>query len=184
MRHVSILLCDKMWYKSYHMESRGVIHTATTSSMVDQAYSILPDRTVPHQLSMDPRDNLSDATQDRLTRVGCSILMQQQTACICHDDFIKWKHFPHYWPFVRGIHRSPVNSPHKCQWRRALMFSLICACINGWVNNGEAGDLRCHRTHYDVTEMLASCIKSRSSMYNNNYWLYSCIWQGCQCFDQ
>ena len=40
--------------------------------------------------------------------------------CI-HDDVIKWKHFPRYWPFVRGIHRSPVNSPHKGQWRRALM---------------------------------------------------------------
>ena len=44
-----------------------------------------------------------------------------------HDDVIKWKHFPRNWPFVRGIHRSPVNSPHKGQWRRALMFSLICA---------------------------------------------------------
>ena len=30
-----------------------------------------------------------------------------------HDDVIKWKHFPRYWPFVRGIHRWPVNSPHK-----------------------------------------------------------------------
>ena len=39
-----------------------------------------------------------------------------------HDDVIKWKHFPRYWPFVRGIHRSPVNSPHKDQWRGALMF--------------------------------------------------------------
>ena len=32
-----------------------------------------------------------------------------------HNDIIKWKHFPRYWPFVRGIHRSPVNSPHKGQ---------------------------------------------------------------------
>ena len=54
---------------------------------------------------------------------------------------------------VRGIHRSPVNSPHKGQWRRALLFSLICFWINGWVNNGEAGDLRRHRAHYDVTLM-------------------------------
>ena len=44
-----------------------------------------------------------------------------------HDDVIKGKHFPRYWPFVRGIHRSRVNSPHKSQWRGALMFSLICA---------------------------------------------------------
>ena len=39
-----------------------------------------------------------------------------------HDDVIKWKHFPRYWPFVRGIHRFPVNSPHKDQWREALVF--------------------------------------------------------------
>ena len=43
-----------------------------------------------------------------------------------HDDVIKWRHFPRYWPFVRGIHRSPVNSPHKGQWRVTLMISLIC----------------------------------------------------------
>ena len=70
-----------------------------------------------------------------------------------HDDGIKWKHSPRYWPFVRGIHRSPVNSPHKGQWRGDLMFSLICAWINGWVNNREAGDLRRHRAHYDVIVM-------------------------------
>ena len=68
-----------------------------------------------------------------------------------HDDVIQWKHFPRYWPFVRGIHRSPANSPHKGQWREALMFSLICARINGWVKNREAGDLRRHRAHCDVT---------------------------------
>ena len=73
-----------------------------------------------------------------------------------YDDVIKWKHSPHYRPFVWGIHRWPVNSPHKGQWRRALMFSLICAWINGWVNNREAGDLRRHHTHYDVTVMLFS----------------------------
>ena len=56
--------------------------------------------------------------------------------------------------FVRGIHRSPVNSPHKGQWRGALMFTLICARINGWVNNREAGDLRRYRPHYDVIVML------------------------------
>ena len=70
-----------------------------------------------------------------------------------HDDVIKWKHLSRYWTFVRGIHRSPVNSPHKGQWRGALLFSLICAWINGWVNNREAGVLRRHLAHYDVTVM-------------------------------
>ena len=72
---------------------------------------------------------------------------------LMHDDVIKWKHFPRYWPFVRGIHRSPVNSPHKGQWRRALMFSLICIWIDGWVNNREAGDLRRYHAHYDIIVM-------------------------------
>ena len=75
-----------------------------------------------------------------------------------HDDVIKWKHCPRYWPFVREIHRSQLNSLHKGQWRGALMFSLICAWINGWVNNHEAGDLRRHRTHYDVIVMSHTCL--------------------------
>ena len=42
-----------------------------------------------------------------------------------HDDIVKRKHFPCYWPFVRGIHRSPVNSPHKGQWRGVLVFFYL-----------------------------------------------------------
>ena len=49
---------------------------------------------------------------------------------------------------------APVNSPHKGQWRGTLMFSLIFTRMNGWVNNGEAGDLRRHRAHYDITAMM------------------------------
>ena len=60
-----------------------------------------------------------------------------------------------------GIHRSSVNSPHKGQWRGALMFSLICAWINGRVNNRETGDLRRHLAHYDVIVMKKIARKSR-----------------------
>ena len=97
-----------------------------------------------------------------------------------HDDVIKWKHFPRYWPFVQGIHRSPVNSLHKGQWRGALMFSLICVWINVWVNNREAGDLRCHHVHYDVTVMNIyypfNTSWSLTGLYNSGtpairYWL-------------
>ena len=86
-----------------------------------------------------------------------------------HDNVIEWKHFPRYWPFVWGIHRSLVNSPDKGQWREALMFSLIYAWINGCVDNREAGDLRRHRAHYGVNVMkvchvidwgLALCFQS------------------------
>ena len=85
---------------------------------------------------------------------------------VIHYDVIKWKHFPRYWPFVRGIHRSLVNSPHKGQWRRALMFSLICVWINGWVNNHEAGDLRRRRTQYDVIVMFPRCMGYLSYIAN------------------
>ena len=72
------------------------------------------------------------------------------------------------------VGNSPVTGefPHKCQWCRALMFSLICAWINNWVNNHEAGNLRCHRAHYDVIVMTtlhldytALYIPSSSSMH-------------------
>ena len=53
-----------------------------------------------------------------------------------YDDVMKWKHFPRNWPLLGD-----------------LMFSLICAWINGWVNNRGTGDLRRHRAHYYVTAM-------------------------------
>ena len=89
-------------------------------------------------------------------QICCSYLHYRDFMCASwYDDVIKWKHFPRYWSFVRGIHRPPVNSPHKGHWRGALMFSLICARINRWVNNGEASDLRRHRAHYDVIVMTS-----------------------------
>ena len=104
-----------------------------------------------------------------------------------HDEVIKWKHFPRYWPFARGIHRSPVNSPHKGHWRGSLMFSLICAWIHGWVNNREAGDSRRHRAHYEVTVMkmhsvllFFSRIICRSSM--DSLLKGSAIWSFDVCF--
>ena len=75
-----------------------------------------------------------------------------------HDDVIKWEHFPRYWPFVRGIHRSPVNSPHKGQWRGALMLSLICA-LNKRLSKQSLGwwfetSLRSLWRHCNVTHFL------------------------------
>ena len=96
-----------------------------------------------------------------------------------------WRHqmesFPRYWPFVRGIHRSSVNSPHKGQWRTALMF-LICAWINGWVNSGEAGDLRHHPAHYDVTVMsTASVLKLSNESIGHKGTCHGPVHQGPVC---
>ena len=52
----------------------------------------------------------------------------------------------------------PVNSPHKGQWRGALMFSLIYAWITDWANNPEAGYLRRHRGHYGVIVTVSSAV--------------------------
>ena len=95
-----------------------------------------------------------------ITTLHCTLTTAQLGRVVPHADVIKWKDFPHYWPFVWGIHRWPVNSPLKGQWRGALMFSVICTWTNGWVHNREAGDLRCHCTHYDVTVMIWEYISS------------------------
>ena len=97
---------------------------------------------------------------DYVRRFCWQLVMTRPGSVLHHDDVIKWKRFPRYWPFVRGIHRSPVNSLHKGQWRGALMFSLICAWINRWINNCEAGDLRRHCAHYDAIVMRTLCVTS------------------------
>ena len=96
-----------------------------------------------------------------------------------HDDVIKWEHFPRYWPFVREIHWSPVSSPHKGLWRGALMFSLICAWMDDWVSNREAGDLRRPRAHYNVIVMhsnLGLIITSLSCIptLHKHFRIFSC----------
>ena len=78
-------------------------------------------------------------------------------------DNIRWKHFPRYWPFVWGIHRSPVNSPHKGQWRGALMvFFFFDLLLNkrlskqswGWWFEMPSCPLWCH---CNVTWPSLSC---------------------------
>ena len=82
-----------------------------------------------------------------------------------------WRHqmeiFSALLDLCAGIHRSPVNSLHKGQWRGALIFSLICVWINGWVNNREAGDLRRYRVHCDVIVMHLWC----NMMYLLRLWI-------------
>ena len=65
-----------------------------------------------------------------------------------HDDVIRWKHLPRYWPFVWGIHRSQRTV------MRSFDVSLICVRIPGWLDNHDAGDLRRHCAHYDVIVII------------------------------
>ena len=97
-----------------------------------------------------------------------------------------WRHqmetFSALLAFCAGIHRSPMNSPHKGQWRGALMFSVICTRINGCANDGDAGDLRRHLAHYDVIIMIDESLLKQDSRYlislytNGDSYLFAIFW--------
>ena len=114
--------------------------------------SVLARQINDHMMQGDMRDH--NNTHHNTLKLELPDISKTTIPSAFHDDVINWKHFQRYWPVVRGIHRWPVNYPHKGQWRGVLMFSLICASINGWVNNREAGDLRRYRTHNDVIVMF------------------------------
>ena len=84
-----------------------------------------------------------------LNCINCIVVLSNSSSSV-RDTW--WRHqmdtFSALLALCAGNSPVPVNSPHKGQWRRALMFSLMCAWINGWVNNREAGDLRRNRAHY------------------------------------
>ena len=91
-----------------------------------------------------------------------------------NDHLSWWRHqmetFSALLAICAGNSPVPVNSPHKGQWRGALMFSLICAWIKDWVNNREAGDLRRHRGHYDVIVMVVTdCTAGSRHDYPRSY---------------
>ena len=71
----------------------------------------------------------------------CFVVVWFQSFWWHHDDVIKWKHFPRYWPFVWRNSLVTVEFPSQKQVTGRFDFSLICAWIKGWVNNREAGDL-------------------------------------------
>ena len=104
----------------------------------------------------------------------CDRLSGQHLPWWCHQ----METFSALLPFVRGIHRLLVNSPHKDQWCRALMFSLICTWANSWINNGDTGDLRRQRAHYDVIVMHICRVASDSHFRGNEshrHHVYWCI---------
>ena len=89
------------------------------------------------------------------------------TICCVFFKSIWWRHLMEIFSALLALcaGNSPVTGefPHKSQWRGALMFSLICAWTNGWVKNRDAGDLRRHRAHYDVTAMIYLYVTSLGS---------------------
>ena len=110
--------------------------------------------------------------------MNCALLL----FCVSTDHITWWRHQMEtssaLLALCAGNSPAPVNSPHKGQWGGALMFSLISAWTNGWVNNRDAGDLRRHRVHYDVTVM---------TLYFHILWLlhffrlfWQIFWRNCR----
>ena len=81
---------------------------------------------------------------------GCHIY--SHTLGILHDDVIKWKHFPRYWPLARE--KPPVTGGFPSQKPVAWSFEVFFIWTNGWASNRDGGDLIRHRAHYGVTVIL------------------------------
>ena len=110
-----------------------------------------------------------------------------------HDDVIKWKHFPRYWPFVRGIHRSPVNSPRKGQRRGAFIFNFDL-CLNKRLSK----HLRCWWLETPSCSLWRHCNATSSWRHtlghittslwisHNDIWIFSlhCFFQCRKCTEK
>ena len=89
--------------------------------------------------------------------------LKKDNSLVSWESMSWWRHQMETFSALQALcaGNSPVTGEfpsHKDQWRGALMVSLICAWTNIWANNGDAGDLRRHRTHYDVTLMVVACL--------------------------
>ena len=125
------------------VQGRGMRALSQMFSDESLSYSLKPISTGEHSLHISWR-----STHLLHLYFLFSWWRHQIEACSASLAFVRGIHRR-----LRGIHRSPVNSPHTDQGRGALRFSLICAWTNGWDNNRDAGDLRRHRALYDVTVM-------------------------------
>ena len=127
----------------------------------------------------------SDLTR-RHAHYGVTVITDRIVPCSCNSKRCQHDQcYPRY-PFlvymmtssngnifrVRGLLCGEFTGPRwQSQWRRALMFPLICVWINGWVNNREAGDLRRYRGHYDVIVMVR---EGGQVPKKGTIWLYRC----------
>ena len=103
-----------VWVPTGARPSAGTVITAKLYTLSSLSF---------HWLSMmskliQPDDVIPNSCLDIMKSCGMSRVNGE-----LHDDVIKWKHFPRYWPFVQGIHRSPVNSLHK--WPVTQSFDIF-----------------------------------------------------------
>ena len=114
------------WGHSPRMRSGGSGMRALSQILSDESlcYSLKHISTGEHSLHISWRN-----THLLHLNFLFSWWRHQMETCSASLAFVRGIH-----RWLRGINRSPVNSPHTDLWRGALMFSLICAWTNGWVN--------------------------------------------------
>ena len=165
--------CDDCgrWFNEHFLEGNVYIHldsncSGIVYSLVSSSNDVAMSEAVVSHPSWraDDKETNTPTTDTEIVVIGF-LSLQCIITTTSHDDVIEWQHFPRYWSFVRGIRRSPVDSPHKGQRRRALMFSLICAWTKYQANNRGADDLKRHRAHYDVT--VIQCRQLRNFRLNH-----------------
>ena len=85
--------------------------------------------------SLNPGLPLAEMKFPGETRDICPLGMLSTIVDPQQNNVIAWKRL-HYWPFVRGIVRLPVDSPHKPVMRRcdvSLLLGKISFCRNSRV---------------------------------------------------
>ena len=81
-----------------------------------------------------------------------------------HVDLIKWKQFPRYWPFVRGIHRPPLPSQSPVSRSFDVFFDLHLnkqfniQTSRRWLEK-PSRSLWCHRNEL-IIEVLEAILNS------------------------
>ena len=166
--NVLVLKVLKLQHIQYSFNTYRIL-----SSLCNFFYSKYPcclNFTLPSQLKVNIE--VWERKQCRLYKITYFSFKVSQPGCIFikthqFDPWVKdhqqallswWRHQMETFSSLLAIcaGNSPVTGEFPAQrpvTRSFDVFFYICARINGWVNNGEAGDLRRYCAHYDVTVM-------------------------------
>ena len=155
-----------------------LVHTGPIISIFESNHrhynwNLSPWRCSTHKIISMIKMGLNNHTLECcLTRAAWEAACLTWQPVLHHYYSIKWKHFPRYWPFVRGIHGSSVDSRHKGPVTRIFDDLFNVSLKKGVKNNGMAVDLRRRDAHRDVTVVWWSrSVGSRAMIfchYRNN----------------
>ena len=130
------LTAPSHYLSHYWLITKGVLQHSPESNFTRNTHELNPNK-----LLEDHTFKITTTTpRGQLKKICVSHCLQmvQVKFSYHHNDVMKWKHFLCYWPFVRGIHQSPVDSPHKGQCRGHFLWSapkkkMVQQTIKTWL---------------------------------------------------